>query len=262
MDSSDAPICPKHLQQSEFITAPRNLVENVQLRFQHRNGRRIFEQERRVPLVSSPEDAFPGIRHTFCTVQAAVTTSASFANMPLAELIILSTLAAYLQPAQVFEFGTWVGLTTLHLAANSPETARIATIDLPPDHAFRQTDTSDGKFYEKQLGDAPPIGECFAGTGYAPRIEQIFADTTEYDYARFHNAVDLVFVDAGHDYRLVRSDSRNALEMLRPGGVIFWHDYHYTQWGVYTWLNELAGKLPLKNIQNTSLVYYVKESGR
>ena len=47
-------------------------------------------------------------------------------------------------------------------------------------------------------------------------------------------------MDAGHAYELVRSDSEKALEMVRPGGVILWHDYHYTHDGVYT-LSQRAG---------------------
>jgi len=35
----------------------------------------------------------------------------------------------------------------------------------------------------------------------------------------------MVFVDAGHTYRYVKSDTEKALKMLRPGGVILWHDY-------------------------------------
>ena len=37
------------------------------------------------------------------------------------------------RPAGVFELGTFDGLTTLGIAANAPDSARILTLDLPED---------------------------------------------------------------------------------------------------------------------------------
>ena len=37
--------------------------------------------------------------------------------------------------------------------------------------------------------------------------------------------MDLIFIDADHTYNAVVNDSNKAMEMLRPGGVLVWHDY-------------------------------------
>jgi hypothetical protein len=37
--------------------------------------------------------------------------------------------------------------------------------------------------------------------------------------------MDLVFVDGCHHYEAVMSDTTNALEILKPGGLLIWHDF-------------------------------------
>jgi hypothetical protein len=63
-------------------------------------------------------------------------------------------------------------------------------------------------------------------------------------------------VDGSHAYSYVRSDSRKALEMVAPGGLILWHDYRgmFKPRGVYRALNELAKEVPLVHIKGTSLI--------
>ena len=194
----------------------------------------------------------PGLSKARALIQNAIPTESSFGNMPSYELILISTVCAHRQPKSVFEFGTYDGLTTLHLAINSTPNSRVYTIDLAPDDPIRQQNTDD-TFYTQGV----KLGAHFLDAPEANQVEQIYADTTKYDYSRFKGQMDFIFVDAGHTYDLVRSDSEKALEMIKPGGIIFWHDYYFTQHGVYTWLNELAGKIPLRNAPGTSLVYYV-----
>jgi hypothetical protein len=45
------------------------------------------------------------------------------------------------------------------------------------------------------------------------------------DDLRKETAYDLVFVDGSHRLEDVIADSRLALELLAPGGIIVWHDY-------------------------------------
>jgi predicted O-methyltransferase YrrM len=36
--------------------------------------------------------------------------------------------------------------------------------------------------------------------------------------------MDLVFVDGAHTFEYVQNDSQKAWRMLKPGGVVVWHD--------------------------------------
>jgi hypothetical protein len=53
--------------------------------------------------------------------------------------------------------------------------------------------------------------------------------------------------------------------MLRPGGIILWHDYRgkykHTR-GVFDYLNGLSQRLPLVRLAGTTLVAYRAPGGR
>ena len=90
------------------------------------------------------------------------------------------------------------------------------------------------------------------------KVEQLFGDSKELDTTPWAGQCDLVFVDGSHAYSYVMSDSAKALDLVRPGGLVLWHDYagplHSP--GVYRALNELAQRLPIVRIAGTSLAAY------
>jgi hypothetical protein len=70
-----------------------------------------------------------------------------------------------------------------------------------------------------------------------------------------------VFVDGSHTYDYLLSDTRAAMTMVRPGGVIVWHDYGVWD-GVTTGLEELEARerYGLRNVRGTSLVVWRRAS--
>lgn len=52
----------------------------------------------------------------------------------------------------------------------------------------------------------------------------------------------------------VKSDTENALKMLRKNGIIVWHDYARGCPGVYNVLNKLNQSLNLSHILGSTLV--------
>ena len=226
---------------------------------EHRKANKLFEAVRRVEAIFVEELFSPELAYARAVVQAVVRPHDSVANMPVHELILMSTICSYLKPMTIFEFGTYNGLTTLHLAMNCPEDAKVITIDLHPDDPIRLIDGSNDTSYVHDY--STKIGGWFHHMNEASKIEQIYGNSVEFNHDPLFRTIDFIFVDAGHDYELVRSDSKKALDMLCPGGIIIWHDYHYTQTGVYTWLNELAASIQLSNIQGTSLVCHLSKGG-
>ncbi len=79
------------------------------------------------------------------------------------------------------------------------------------------------------------------------------SDTRSFDYSFLAGTCDFVFVDGGHMRDVVESDSRNALELVRPGGVIVWDDYQAAQMGVVQALSALADEHPVVSIAWTRL---------
>jgi hypothetical protein len=172
------------------------------------------------------------------------------------ELFLLSLMAQHLRPKKIFEFGTFDGRTTLHFALNTEPGARIYTLDLP------DIPPSEIKLeYASGYENLPYITKRKIGNEYTDmdvsyKITQLFGDSATFDFSDFHNAMDLVFVDAGHSYEYVKSDTLNAFKMLKPGGTIIWHDYNNHP-GVTTWLDEFSSLKKLHWIRGTWLVVFM-----
>ena len=161
----------------------------------------------------------------------------------------------------LFEFGTCTGKTTYLWARNSPPGARVVTVTLGPEDAQRtyHAEAGDDVADSRAAVDESTFTEfLYSGTAVAGKVEQLFADSKTLDVTPWVGACDLVFVDGSHAYSYVVSDSENALRLVKSGGVVLWHDYagpHQSS-GVQRALNELARRLPLVHIAQTSLVAY------
>jgi hypothetical protein len=178
-----------------------------------------------------------------------------YGDMPLHELITLCKLARYQRAKVLFEIGTYLGGTTLQLAANSE--GAIYTLDLPTighkDYVKPRIRDARSDVYPEQPGMR------FHGSSYVHRISQIFGDSRTFDFSPYYEKVDVVFVDGCHHYDIVHRDSLNAVKMATPGGIVVWHDYAVYEPGVVRALNELGQDVDLVCLKGTSLVVYQKK---
>src|SRR6185369_9411650 len=69
------------------------------------------------------------------------------------------------------------------------------------------------------------VGTRFHGTTASMSIWQVYGDSTKTSWMALGGPFDLIFIDACHEYDYVKRDSASALEAVRPGGLILWHDY-------------------------------------
>lgn len=195
----------------------------------------------------APEEVWPGITAVSVHLRPF---AGRFGNLKRYELLVLCAVAKQLRSRTLFEFGTFDGLTTWHLAANCGPEARIWTLDLPLDHPARvrsEHDRTVGKIH------GVAVGGQFAQTDEGRQITQLFGDSCDFDPQPYKEMIDFCFVDAGHSYEHVCRDTENALVMLKPGGVIFWHDYSRWWPGVQKCLDDLSGSLPLFCVAETAL---------
>ncbi len=154
-------------------------------------------------------------------------------NLTPLELFYLCGIARATAPRRIFEFGTFDGCTTLHLARACPD-AEIHTLDLPnPESHFQ-------------------VGSRFLNTPESTRIRQIRADSRQHDFSPFHGRMELVFIDAGHDYDCVIADTRNALRMVGPDATVLWHDY-LSFGGVKKAVDEIAAEHPVHHLAGTEI---------
>jgi predicted O-methyltransferase YrrM len=174
------------------------------------------------------------------------------------EAWILAVLAK--RATVMFEFGTGTGRTAYLWALNSPAQARVTTLTLAPGQRERYTvgEHDDPETTRVALEQAAFTDFLYAGTPAAAKIEQLFGDSKEFDATPYHARCDLVFVDGSHAYSYIRSDTEKALRMLKPGGILLWHDYRgpWDEKDVYRYLNELRRDYPLVRLNRTSLIAY------
>lgn len=148
-------------------------------------------------------------------------------NVSEQELLILCQLVAHFKPTSIFEFGTFDGRTTINLANNAAEDARVYTLDLPADLATstKYPLTSIGEHSDMAYIQKPEIGSRYKNKPGAEKIMQLLGDSATFDYAPYEKHMDLVFVDGSHAFDYVVNDTEAALLIARPGGTILWHDY-------------------------------------
>jgi predicted O-methyltransferase YrrM len=173
-------------------------------------------------------------------------------NLSWNELVVISQIVSSLAPHCLFEFGTFNGRTTLHLALNSPEDASIYTLDIK-EGAFDFG--ADTPFFRRIS-----VGECFKGTPVEGKITMIVGDSHTFDFARWSKSVDFIFIDGDHSFDGVMCDSQAAFSMIRHGGVIVWHDYLAID-DVTRAIAQLSQNYCLCRISGTSLVYWRDEAG-
>jgi hypothetical protein len=172
------------------------------------------------------------------------------------ETAILAVLAT--DAMRMFEFGTCTGKTSYLWARNQPPGGRVATLTLAPDRlADYQVAAGDDAFAEADARNESAFTRFrYTGTDVAPQIEQLFGDSKRFDETAYSDSCDVVFVDGSHAYSYVVSDSAKALRMVKPGGIVLWHDYNSAKSGVFRALNELSNRVPLVHLRGTELVAY------
>ena len=174
------------------------------------------------------------------------------------EAWILAVLAK--KAKRIFEFGTCSGRTTYIMAVNSPEDAEIHTLTLSPEQMAQYARTKD----DDDLATAAALKESqytrfyYTDTPVAYKVRQIFSDSKAYDESALKASCDLIFIDGSHAYSYVMSDTQKAMSMIKPGGLILWHDYEGKRVaaGVFRALNELSRTHDLMHIAGTTLVAY------
>lgn len=187
-------------------------------------------------------------------------------NVKISELAILALAAASHVPSgsEIVEIGTFDGRTALNLAINAPRDATVATLDLPPNQIAAMTmETSERRYVDKPQPGAR-LRSCDARwREQASRVVQLHGDSATFDWSPHEKRAGLIFVDGSHAYDYVVKDSETAMRLVRPDGMVFWHDYGVWP-GVTRALEDLDRRrqLGLVNIRGTSLVFWRAGQGR
>lgn len=227
----------------------------------HRHRRWLFHLRTKVtPAALTDVDPrfAPGTFGTRRETEVRLIGGPAYGGTDTYEAWILAVLAQTAQ--RLFEFGTCTGRTAYAWARNSPPEAKITTLTLSPEsqQSYRAAAQDQPSDQQVALRESCFLDFYYTGTEVEPKIEQLFGDSKEFDETPYLGRIDLAFIDGSHAYSYVANDTAKALRMVRPGGMVLWHDYGdpCRAPGVFRFLNELSARLPLRQIEGTTLVYY------
>ncbi|MFN4327680.1 MAG: class I SAM-dependent methyltransferase [Limnobacter sp.] len=213
-------------------------------------------------LFKAIEERFPGQNIGF-TVNIP---SPDIGGMTLLESSVLVSLARLTGALRFFEFGTFMGATTLLLAQNSPAEAQVVTVDIGHVEATA-ADNAEGVLRDGNVNDAY-LRQTFGAQGARcltradadtrAKVTQMFQDSTTLDVQQqgLAKRFDFIFIDGGHQYDIVRSDTEKAYDMASENAVIVWHDYASNIHADVThFLQRHSQNHHLVHVENTMLVF-------
>ena len=117
----------------------------------------------------------------------------------------------------IFEFGTCSGKTSYIMALNSPDNAKIKTITLNEDQAsnlnFKSGESKSAYINSKNESSYKEF--MFSGTSCESKIDFSFKNSMDLDIKDLKNKYDLIFIDGGHTFSIIKNDTEKALEMIK-----------------------------------------------
>jgi cephalosporin hydroxylase len=169
----------------------------------------------------------PGIQGLTRNLNAAITSPQSWwlarqsiirrgAIQHVDELTQFSVIVRKLQPRRLVEIGTAQGGVFWLLCQLSQEDAILVSVDLPPEERF-----SGGMKVAidiQKMKRPNQAVHAVSGSSHDPAIR----DRVKWIFAG--ELIDVLFVDGDHSYDGVKQDYEMYRSLVRPGGIIAFHD--------------------------------------
>jgi predicted O-methyltransferase YrrM len=176
-------------------------------------------------------------------------------GLTVLEMTVVMAATRIIDPKKVFEIGTFLGNTTLNIALNIADDSVIYTLDLGEADLGEVTqDVSDSPLTEIHLASRAKLD--FTGSPAEKKIKILTGNSMTFDFSPWKDSVDLMFIDGGHDFATVKSDTENAFKMMRTDkpSCILWHDYLSPAYsGLSYYLDELSREQKIVHIGDTML---------
>ena len=196
--------------------------------------------------------------------------SSTIGGLHLLESSILVSMIKLTSPSNIFEFGTYMGASTVLMASNSPNYTLLTTLDINNESEITDQEPSSYNLQEAHDNDdflrsnfrnngAIHIERC--KPDIKDKIIQIFCNSKDLDIEKlnFRKKFELIFIDGGHDYETVESDTKKALDMATDDAVIIWHDYtSQIHRDVTYFINKMSKKSKIVHVQNTMLALHFR----
>jgi predicted O-methyltransferase YrrM len=151
-------------------------------------------------------------------------------SLTLLESAMLLAFMKVIRPIKVFEFGTFMGHTSVFLARNIDENGVVYTLDIPCEDVDRKSFDSKAEEVDHmlRLQSVEEQAKCIEKERdeIKAKIVRLLCNSLTFSTSELTKQCGLIFVDGGHETEIIKSDTQKALEMLSEGGVLVWHDYN------------------------------------
>jgi len=149
------------------------------------------------------------------------------------------------------------------MALNSSKNSKITTITLKQDNLTQiEKKKLDNKISFRNIKNESVYEKfLFSNELEEKKINVIFQNSLDFDESQYVNSMDLIFIDGGHTFSVVKNDTEKAFKMIKKDGIILWHDYilgKESSKDVVRYLNQISKKKKIYSIENTSLCYFKK----
>ena len=164
----------------------------------------------------------------------------------------------------IFEFGTCSGKTTYLMGLNSDKDTKIISITLNKNEiseVLKKKEDNEVSF-RNIVNESIYSKFLFSGEDVEKKIKVIFQNSLEFNHQEYIGKMDLIFIDGGHTYSVVKNDSEKAFSMLSKNGIILWHDYvpgKQSAKDVVKYIHEISKNKEILNIKGTTLAYFKNE---
>jgi cephalosporin hydroxylase len=138
------------------------------------------------------------------------------------ELTAFAKIVRLQQPRRVLEIGTARGGMFWLLCRLAAHDGILISLDLPSSEQF-----SGGNGQPLDLVPMKSAGQTvhsILGNSHSPEMPHRVSNILKGEF------LDLLFIDGDHTYGGVRSDYQMYLPLIRPGGLVAFHDIVKTQW--------------------------------
>lgn len=140
-------------------------------------------------------------------------------NQDRGEVTSLARRVAALAPRVIVEIGTRGGGTLFFWSQSSPELELLVSIDLPGGIHGGGYPEQSSKFYRRFVSNCPNCRLELMRTD-----SQIAATRAALEKLLAGRAIDFLFIDGDHRYEGVKKDFALYRPLVRPGGLIAFHD--------------------------------------
>ncbi len=216
-------------------------------------------------IFSEIEKKFPNTNINF-TVNIPTT---QIGGLTLLESSILVSFVKLISPLNIFEFGTYMGATSVLFAENSSKETKITTLDIDDSKKMNLSerdiennilidDVANDNYLRVKFVKNGAIYINRSNKHIKDKIRQIYQNSLSLNPKKqnLSNNFDLIFIDGGHDYQTVKSDTENAMCMAKEDSIIVWHDYRSNiHSDVTTFLDQFCKEYVTVHIQNTMLAF-------